>query len=83
MPRGGLFGASPASFYRPIGDFSADVPFENGQCTAILASTAGSMDIIDARGTTRTGFPLQEGYNPIRANGFSGVPLAGVWFLFD
>jgi hypothetical protein len=83
MPRGAFFGVSPASYYRPIGDFTADVPFPEGQCTSILASAAGTLTLVDARGVTRASYPLQEGYNPIRATAFSGTPLAGVWFLFD
>lgn len=58
----------------------------NGECKAILANTAGVADLTFADGTTAVNFPLQAGYNMIRATVIdeptSGSAATGVWALY-
>jgi hypothetical protein len=58
----------------------------NGECKAILANAAGTVNLTFADGTTATSFPLQAGYNPIRATVIntpsSGTAATGVWALY-
>lgn len=58
----------------------------NGECKAILAGTAGTVNLTFANGYTATDYPLQAGYNPIRATVIntptSGTAATGVWALY-
>lgn len=58
----------------------------NGECKAILANAAGVVDLTFAGGGTAVNFPLQAGYNPIRATVIdaptSGTAATGVWALY-
>ena len=58
----------------------------DGVCRAILATTAGVANITQPDGTVRANYPLQEGYNPIRAIVIiapsAGTAATGVWALY-
>jgi hypothetical protein len=58
----------------------------NGECKAILANTAGVADLTFANGTAAVNFPLQAGYNPVRATVIdeptTGTAATGVWALY-
>jgi len=56
--------AAPANHVRAITpDSSNDLP--DGVCRAICVGGAGTLDFIDAGGSSVTGFPVIVGYNPI------------------
>lgn len=58
----------------------------NGECKAILANAAGTANLTFANGMTAVDYPLQAGYNPIRATVIntptSGTAATGVWALY-
>lgn len=58
----------------------------NGVCKAILANAGGTVNLTFEDGTTATDFPLQTGYNPVRAKIIntpsSGTAATGVWALY-
>jgi hypothetical protein len=58
----------------------------SGECKAILANTAGTVNLTFANGATATDYPLQAGYNPIRATIIdapsSGTAATGVWAIY-
>lgn len=64
----------------------ADTALANGVCRAILCNGAGVVDLTQPDGTVRANFPLQEGYNPIRASVIdeptTGTAATGVWALY-
>jgi hypothetical protein len=43
----------------------ADANLPDGICRALLVGTAGTANLMDAGGNTRTSVPLQAGYNPL------------------
>lgn len=61
-------------------------PLANGECKAILANAAGVVDLTFANGSVAVNFPLQAGYNPVRATVIdaptSGSAATGVWALY-
>lgn len=58
----------------------------HGACRAIVAETAGRVNLTQENGVARTNYPLIAGYNPIRAtvidNPTSGTAATGVWALY-
>lgn len=72
-------------------DFAAPVTLgssalANGECKAIWAATAGTVNLTFASGRTAASFPLMAGVNPIRATVIntpsSGTAATGVWALY-
>lgn len=53
----------PGRKYVQVTKANADLP--DGPCRALLAGTAGTVNLMELDGTVRTDFPLQAGYNPI------------------
>ena len=68
--------------YLPVApNDSSDLP--GGVCVALLVGTAGSANLIDMTGSTRTAVPLQAGYNPIRAKRvMTGGTASNIWALY-
>lgn len=64
----------------------ASTALANGECKAILANAAGVVDLTFADGQTAVNFPLQAGYNPVRATIIdeptTGTAATGVWALY-
>lgn len=58
----------------------------NGACRAILATAGGTVNLTQPDGTVRADFPLQTGYNAVRATVIntpsSGTAATGVWALY-
>ncbi|KRQ99259.1 hypothetical protein [Bradyrhizobium valentinum] len=52
------------------------------ECRALLVGTAGTATIVDADGDTATDYPLQQGYNPIRATKVTLGTANNVWALY-
>lgn len=73
---------SPGSKIVPVTkDDNADLP--DGVCRALLVGTAGTANLIDKSGATRTNVPLQQGYNPIRASRIKlGGAAADIWAIY-
>lgn len=51
--------------------------FAEGLSSGLLLSASASVDIVTASGVTRSGVPLQAGYNPVFVRGLAAMP-AGV-----
>lgn len=47
----------------PVTKADSDLP--GGICAGLLVGVAGTLNVMDASGTTVTGVPVQAGYNPI------------------
>jgi hypothetical protein len=58
----------------------------NGECKAILAEVGGAVDLTFVDGRVAVNFPLQVGYNYIRATIIdeptAGTAATGVWALY-
>jgi hypothetical protein len=77
----GAYASSPADAVIPVTKADADLP--DGNCRALLVGTAGTANIKDATGTTRTGVPLQQGYNPIVCQQVrTGGTATDIWALY-
>jgi len=73
---------SPAAVYAPVTKADADLP--GGVCYALLVGTAGTANLMQPDGTTRTAVPLQAGYNPILALQVrTGGTAADIWALYE
>lgn len=60
-----LLGAMlPATVYVPVTKADTDLP--GGICQGLLVGSAGTANLMQADGTTRTNVPLIAGYNPLR-----------------
>lgn len=72
----------PAAQIIPITpDDESDLP--NGVCRAVLVGVAGMVDLIDASGATRSGVPLQQGFNPIGVQRvLTGGTASNLWALY-
>lgn len=61
----------------------ANAALPNGTCRALVCGTAGTLNAIDASGNTVTGFPLQQGYNPISVSQCSlGGTATNIWAVY-
>lgn len=61
----------------------ADSPLPNGVCRALLVGAAGTLNIIDADGGTRTSVPIQQGWNPIQCRQVSlGGTASDIWAAY-
>lgn len=73
-------GIAPAADLVPV---SFDAPIAESR--AILSASGGTVNIVTARGTTRTGVPLQAGITPIRigqVNSGGTIPEADLWLVY-
>jgi hypothetical protein len=61
----------------------ANSALPNGVCRALVCGTSGTLNGIDASGNTVTGFPLQQGYNPISmAQCSTGGTASNIWAVY-
>jgi hypothetical protein len=78
-----VYEGAPVSVYVPVTLGSTTI---TGTCRAILAETAGRVNLTQPDGTARTNVPLTAGVNPIKANAItsptSGTAATGVWALY-
>lgn len=73
---------SPAEAIVPVTK-SDTVDFPSGPCRALLVGTAGTADLIDGAGETRSDVPLQQGYNPIVVSRvLTGGTADDIWALY-
>lgn len=57
-------------------------PMTKGKCRSILVGTAGDANLT-LNGAALVGVPLQQGYNPIRADSFqAGGTATNIWALY-
>lgn len=74
-------GTAPAFTYVPV--TKADSDLAGGICRGLLVGTAGTANLQDAGGTTRTNVPLQAGYNPIMCKQVrTGGTASDIWALY-
>jgi hypothetical protein len=61
----------------------ADSALPDGTCRALLVGTAGTANLKDGGGTTRTNVPLQVGYNPLICMEVrTGGTADNIWALY-
>lgn len=61
----------------------ADVDLPEGTAASLLVGTAGTANLMDDDGVTRTNVPLQVGYNPIRVRQVrTGGTASDIWALY-
>ena len=61
----------------------ADAELPDGPCRCLLVGTAGTANIVDATGATRTNVPLQQGYNPIVCQQVrTGGTASNIWAIY-
>lgn len=78
---GGDASDRPADAVIPV--TKADAALPDGTCRALLVGIAGTANIVDATGTTRTNVPLQQGYNPIVCQQVrTGGTASDIWALY-
>jgi hypothetical protein len=72
---------APADAYAPVTKADADLP--GGVCRSLLVGTAGTANLQQADGTTRTNVPLQQGYNPLICKQVrAGGTASDIWALY-
>jgi hypothetical protein len=54
---------SSSGYFVPV--TKADANLTDGVCRGLLVGTAGTANLMDAKGNTRANVPLQAGYNPL------------------
>lgn len=73
----------PSSVYEPVSFASTNLA--GGACRAIVAETAGRVNLKQPDGTARANYPLFAGLNPIGALMIdapsSGTPATGIWAI--
>lgn len=73
---------SPAERLEPVTKHDTN-ELTAGTCKALLVGTAGTANLVDAYGSTRTNVPLKEGYNPIRVKIIkTGGTADDIWALY-
>lgn len=73
--------SAPADLIVPVTKAVADLP--DGACRSLLVGTAGTANIVDGGGVTRSNVPLQAGYNPIVCQRvLTGGTAADIWALY-
>jgi hypothetical protein len=71
----------PARAYVPVTKADANLP--DGKCRGLLVGTAGTANLMDETGATRTNVPLQAGYNPIVCKQVrTGGTADNIWALY-
>ncbi len=61
----------------------ADAALPNGLCLSLVCGSGGTVNLMDEGGQIRTNFPLQTGYNPIRALQVrTGGTATDIWAMF-
>jgi len=61
----------------------ADSDLSDGTCRGLLVGTAGTANLMDAMGNTRTNVPLQQGYNPLACKQVrTGGTASDIWALY-
>lgn len=54
-----------------------------GICRSFVCGTSGTLNFIDASGATVTGFPAQQGYNPVEVQQFlTGGTASDFWAIY-
>ncbi len=72
---------APADKFVPV--TKADADLAGGPCRALLVGTAGTANLQEIDGTTRTNVPLQQGYNPLGCKQVrTGGTAADIWALY-
>lgn len=72
---------SPANAVRPVTKANADLP--DGVCRGITVGTAGTLNFVDGSGEEHTGYPAQQGYNPIVCQQIrTGGTADNIWALY-
>jgi hypothetical protein len=72
---------NPATIIAPVTKADSNLP--GGTCRGLLVGTAGTANIQDAQGNTRTNVPLQQGYNPLSCKQVrTGGTAADIWALY-
>lgn len=71
----------------PAGRFvsvtKADGALPDGTCRGLLVGTAGTANLMDASGVTRSTVPLQQGYNPLACRQVrTGGTATDIWALY-
>jgi hypothetical protein len=80
-PQFGDASTAPADAIVPV--TKADAALPGGTCRSLLVGTAGTANIVDGAGVTRTNVPLQQGYNPIVCQQVrTGGTAADIWALY-
>lgn len=60
----------------------ADADLPGGVAEGLLVGTAGAANLMFADGSIVTGFPLQQGYNPVRVLQVrTGTAASNIWAL--
>lgn len=73
--------SAPADAFVPV--TKADTDLAAGPCRALLVGTAGTANLQQIDGTTRTNVPLQAGYNPLACKQVrTGGTAADIWALY-
>lgn len=55
--------SAPPELYYQVTKADADLP--HGPCRGLVAGTAGTVNVMRLDGVIVTGFPLQQGWNPL------------------
>jgi len=77
----GQASTSPAGSYVPVTKADSDLP--GGTCRALLVGTAGTANLQQQDGTTRTNVPLQAGYNALICKQVrTGGTASDIWALY-
>ncbi len=67
--------------YVPVTKADADLP--GGVCFTLVCGTGGTVNLMDEGGQIRANYPLQTGYNPIRAKQVrTGGTASDIWALY-
>jgi hypothetical protein len=70
-----------SGFFVPV--TKADAALTDGICRALWVGTAGTANLMDAQGNTRTSVPLQAGFNPLSCSQVRTGGTAGdIWALY-
>ena len=79
--RGGDASDRPADGYAFVTKADADLP--DGACRGLLVGVAGTANLQQPDGTTRTNVPLQQGYNPLVVKQVrTGGTASDIWALY-
>ena len=60
----------------------ASTPFSYGLARSFVSDIATSIDFVDAAGNVITGYPCQQGYNPVKAVQINNLGGATIFGLF-
>lgn len=73
--------SEPGDDIVPVTKADADLP--DGVCSALLVGTAGTANIVTAKGVTRNNVPLQEGLFPVRCiRVLTGGTASNIWAIY-